>query len=263
MCDPRTVIEGSLKYRDGRKWKSRWCVVSKLSPVAAELKISPRSPADSSEKDGPWPHTDEGNGKAKSGIVEGQAAQAKAGAEDISSLQTQDDRNTHARTEKGRERQYDTENNDSPGEKKRPQHKAGTGVERGEWSCVSTPDRVDVSWTRSELAQTRQRSRHGAPSRGRRGGRVRFEPWFAPSRPPVCCCEDFGCCADCCLGAPAGAPLRAAQSGLDVGQTRAARRRVARGVHGFGLMTHARPCVLGSWNVIRLEELIYSLVQLE
>ncbi|KAL3260104.1 hypothetical protein MRX96_016571 [Rhipicephalus microplus] len=34
MCDPRTVIEGSLKYRDGRKWKSRWCVVSKLSPVA-------------------------------------------------------------------------------------------------------------------------------------------------------------------------------------------------------------------------------------
>ncbi|XP_067120734.1 uncharacterized protein [Centruroides vittatus] len=34
MADPRTLVEGSLKYRDGRKWKSRWCVVSKLSPVA-------------------------------------------------------------------------------------------------------------------------------------------------------------------------------------------------------------------------------------
>ncbi|XP_064457837.1 uncharacterized protein LOC135368468 isoform X2 [Ornithodoros turicata] len=39
MCDPRTVIEGSLKYRDGRKWKSRWCVVTKLSPVADCLQV--------------------------------------------------------------------------------------------------------------------------------------------------------------------------------------------------------------------------------
>ncbi|XP_013773093.1 uncharacterized protein LOC106457832 [Limulus polyphemus] len=34
MSDPKTIIEGSIKYRDGKKWKPRWCVVSKLSPVA-------------------------------------------------------------------------------------------------------------------------------------------------------------------------------------------------------------------------------------
>ncbi|XP_076318059.1 uncharacterized protein LOC143229506 isoform X2 [Tachypleus tridentatus] len=34
MADPRTIVEGSVKYRDGRKWKPRWCVLSKLSPVA-------------------------------------------------------------------------------------------------------------------------------------------------------------------------------------------------------------------------------------
>ncbi|GBM56287.1 hypothetical protein AVEN_241747-1 [Araneus ventricosus] len=35
MGDPKTVLEGSVKYRDKKKWKSRWAVVSKLSPVAA------------------------------------------------------------------------------------------------------------------------------------------------------------------------------------------------------------------------------------
>ncbi|CAL1295815.1 unnamed protein product [Larinioides sclopetarius] len=34
MADPQTVIEGTLKYRDNKKWKPRWCVIRKLSPVA-------------------------------------------------------------------------------------------------------------------------------------------------------------------------------------------------------------------------------------
>lgn len=34
MADASTVIEGTVKYRDGKKWKSRWCVMRKLSPVA-------------------------------------------------------------------------------------------------------------------------------------------------------------------------------------------------------------------------------------
>ncbi|KAF8765145.1 Protein Dok-7 like protein [Argiope bruennichi] len=39
MGDPKTVLEGSVKYRDKKKWKSRWAVVSKLSPVADCLHI--------------------------------------------------------------------------------------------------------------------------------------------------------------------------------------------------------------------------------
>lgn len=34
MVDNSCVIEGSVKFRDGKKWKSRWCVMRKLSPVA-------------------------------------------------------------------------------------------------------------------------------------------------------------------------------------------------------------------------------------
>ncbi|XP_049818558.1 uncharacterized protein LOC109603900 isoform X2 [Aethina tumida] len=34
MVDNNSIIEGSVKFRDGKKWKSRWCVVTKLSPVA-------------------------------------------------------------------------------------------------------------------------------------------------------------------------------------------------------------------------------------
>ncbi|KAL5244544.1 hypothetical protein ACI65C_011954 [Semiaphis heraclei] len=34
MTDSNTVIEGTVKFRDGKKWKSRWCVMRKLSPVA-------------------------------------------------------------------------------------------------------------------------------------------------------------------------------------------------------------------------------------
>ncbi|XP_074032169.1 uncharacterized protein isoform X1 [Leptinotarsa decemlineata] len=34
MVDNSCVIEGTVKFRDGKKWKSRWCVMRKLSPVA-------------------------------------------------------------------------------------------------------------------------------------------------------------------------------------------------------------------------------------
>lgn len=34
MVDNNTIIEGTVKFRDGKKWKSRWCVMRKLSPVA-------------------------------------------------------------------------------------------------------------------------------------------------------------------------------------------------------------------------------------
>ncbi|XP_030756660.1 uncharacterized protein LOC115882606 isoform X2 [Sitophilus oryzae] len=34
MCDNNCIIEGTVKFRDGKKWKSRWCVMRKLSPVA-------------------------------------------------------------------------------------------------------------------------------------------------------------------------------------------------------------------------------------
>ncbi|XP_065350266.1 uncharacterized protein LOC135946132 [Cloeon dipterum] len=34
MVDNNAIIEGAMKFRDGRKWKSRWGVMTKLSPVA-------------------------------------------------------------------------------------------------------------------------------------------------------------------------------------------------------------------------------------
>lgn len=34
MVDNSCIIEGNVKFRDGKKWKSRWCVMRKLSPVA-------------------------------------------------------------------------------------------------------------------------------------------------------------------------------------------------------------------------------------
>ncbi|XP_055594369.1 uncharacterized protein LOC129745368 [Uranotaenia lowii] len=34
MVDISSIIEGTVKFRDGKKWKSRWCVMRKLSPVA-------------------------------------------------------------------------------------------------------------------------------------------------------------------------------------------------------------------------------------
>ncbi|ESO81988.1 hypothetical protein LOTGIDRAFT_135541 [Lottia gigantea] len=37
MADTTTVVEGKVKYRDGRKWKPRWCVLKKPSPVAGKL----------------------------------------------------------------------------------------------------------------------------------------------------------------------------------------------------------------------------------
>ncbi|CAH1794192.1 unnamed protein product [Owenia fusiformis] len=40
MADVHLLIEGPLKYRDGRKWKSRWCIIRKLSPVADQLLVT-------------------------------------------------------------------------------------------------------------------------------------------------------------------------------------------------------------------------------
>ncbi|KAL6447157.1 hypothetical protein ACFW04_001462 [Cataglyphis niger] len=34
MVDNSCIIEGNVKFRDGKKWKTRWCVMRKLSPVA-------------------------------------------------------------------------------------------------------------------------------------------------------------------------------------------------------------------------------------
>ncbi|XP_059476896.1 uncharacterized protein LOC132197566 isoform X2 [Neocloeon triangulifer] len=34
MVDNNAIIEGAMKFRDGKKWKSRWGVMTKLSPVA-------------------------------------------------------------------------------------------------------------------------------------------------------------------------------------------------------------------------------------
>ncbi|CAB3381040.1 Hypothetical predicted protein [Cloeon dipterum] len=36
MVDNNAIIEGAMKFRDGRKWKSRWGVMTKLSPVAGK-----------------------------------------------------------------------------------------------------------------------------------------------------------------------------------------------------------------------------------
>ncbi|XP_025086572.1 uncharacterized protein LOC112559481 isoform X2 [Pomacea canaliculata] len=39
MADTATVVEGKIKYREGKKWKSRWCVLKKPSPVADCLQL--------------------------------------------------------------------------------------------------------------------------------------------------------------------------------------------------------------------------------
>ncbi|KAL5018490.1 hypothetical protein ScPMuIL_004212 [Solemya velum] len=39
MADANTVVEGRVKYRDGKKWKLRWCVIKKPSPVADRLQV--------------------------------------------------------------------------------------------------------------------------------------------------------------------------------------------------------------------------------
>ncbi|CAK1555475.1 unnamed protein product [Leptosia nina] len=39
MADDNTIIEGTVKFRDGKKWKSRWCVMRKLSPVADSVQL--------------------------------------------------------------------------------------------------------------------------------------------------------------------------------------------------------------------------------
>ncbi|KAK7111613.1 serine/arginine repetitive matrix protein 2-like [Littorina saxatilis] len=39
MADGTTVVEGKVKYREGKKWKPRWCVLKKPSPVADRLQL--------------------------------------------------------------------------------------------------------------------------------------------------------------------------------------------------------------------------------
>ncbi|KAJ8318104.1 hypothetical protein KUTeg_003195 [Tegillarca granosa] len=38
MADINSVVEGRVKFRDGKKWKLRWCVLKKPSPVADSVK---------------------------------------------------------------------------------------------------------------------------------------------------------------------------------------------------------------------------------
>ncbi|XP_005100299.1 serine/arginine repetitive matrix protein 1 [Aplysia californica] len=40
MADTAKVVEGKIKFREGKKWKSRWCVLKKPSPVADRLQVS-------------------------------------------------------------------------------------------------------------------------------------------------------------------------------------------------------------------------------
>ena len=37
-----TLIEGPVKHRN-KQWKTRWCVLSKLSPVAGKFRLKPVS----------------------------------------------------------------------------------------------------------------------------------------------------------------------------------------------------------------------------
>ncbi|XP_052781078.1 uncharacterized protein LOC128217750 isoform X1 [Mya arenaria] len=39
MAEMSTIVEGKVKYRDGKKWKPRWCVMKKPSPVADRLLV--------------------------------------------------------------------------------------------------------------------------------------------------------------------------------------------------------------------------------
>ena len=37
MDNQQIIAQGNLKYKDGRKWKTHWGVVIKLSPVAGQF----------------------------------------------------------------------------------------------------------------------------------------------------------------------------------------------------------------------------------
>ncbi|KAH9490047.1 hypothetical protein Btru_035509 [Bulinus truncatus] len=39
MADATTVVEGKIKFREGKKWKPRWCIFKKPSPVADQLQV--------------------------------------------------------------------------------------------------------------------------------------------------------------------------------------------------------------------------------
>ncbi|CAG5129028.1 unnamed protein product [Candidula unifasciata] len=39
MADATVIVEGKIKFRDGKKWKPRWCILKKPSPVADRLQV--------------------------------------------------------------------------------------------------------------------------------------------------------------------------------------------------------------------------------
>ncbi|XP_033753145.1 uncharacterized protein LOC117336640 [Pecten maximus] len=39
MADVNSVVEEKVKFRDGKKWKARWCVLKKPSPVADRMQV--------------------------------------------------------------------------------------------------------------------------------------------------------------------------------------------------------------------------------
>ncbi|KAK7004506.1 protein Dok-7 [Biomphalaria glabrata] len=39
MADAIKVVEGKIKFREGKKWKPRWCIIKKPSPVADQLQV--------------------------------------------------------------------------------------------------------------------------------------------------------------------------------------------------------------------------------
>ncbi|OWF47777.1 uncharacterized protein LOC110453936 [Mizuhopecten yessoensis] len=39
MADVNSVVEENVKFRDGKKWKARWCVLKKPSPVADRMQV--------------------------------------------------------------------------------------------------------------------------------------------------------------------------------------------------------------------------------
>ncbi|KAL7020306.1 hypothetical protein ACKWTF_011463 [Chironomus riparius] len=53
MVDINSIIEGTVKFRDGKKWKSRWCVMRKLSPVADCLHLQFYKDSKERYKNGP------------------------------------------------------------------------------------------------------------------------------------------------------------------------------------------------------------------
>ncbi|CAL1543176.1 unnamed protein product, partial [Lymnaea stagnalis] len=55
MAAATTVVEGKIKFREGKKWKPRWCVLKKPSPVADQLQVVLFKDVNEVVKDDPKP----------------------------------------------------------------------------------------------------------------------------------------------------------------------------------------------------------------